>query len=90
MREKQELMTGGYGPHLEWLMPCTGMINALEFFHDSFETQCCSYAVYRLSDWLMEVTGDAAYGNWPENFYTTPRLRAFPWTKRGTCSIIPI
>lgn len=83
MREKQELMTGGYGPHLEWLMPRTGMINALEFFHDSFETQCCSYAVYRLSDWLMEVTGDAAYGNWPEKLLYNATLASIPMDEAG-------
>ena len=83
MREKQELITGGYGAHLEWLMPITGQINAIENFHDSFETQCCSYAVYRLSEWLVEFTGEGGYGNWPEKLLYNATLASIPMDEAG-------
>ncbi len=83
MREKEELITGGYGPHLEWLLPKTGIINAIENFHDSFETQCCSYAVYRLSSWLMQFTGEAKYGNWSEKLLYNATLASIDMDKAG-------
>ena len=83
MREKQELITGGYGPHMEWLMPATGLINSLVNFHDSFETQCCSYAVYRISEWLIAVTGESAYGNWPEKLLYNATLASIPMDEAG-------
>ncbi len=83
MREKQEMITGGYGPHSEWIMPTTGIINALETRHDNFETQCCSYAVYRIGAWLMSVTGRAEYGNWSEKLLYNATLASIPIDESG-------
>ena len=83
MREKQEMITGGYGPHSEWIMPTTGIINALETRHDNFETQCCSYAVYRIGAWLMSVTGRAEYGNWSEKLLYNATLASIPTDESG-------
>lgn len=83
MREKQELITGGYGPHLEWLMPRTGIVHALKNYHDSFETQCCSYAVYRIGRWLTAFTGEAQYGDWSEKLLYNATLASVPMDEGG-------
>ena len=83
MRGTQELATGGYGAHLEWLMPRTGMINAMRSYHDSFETQCDCYAVYRLSNFLLGETGDGAYGNWTERLFYNGTLASIDMDEKG-------
>ena len=66
MRKEQELATGGYGAHVEWLAPAEEIIGFVQNYHDNFETQCDTYACYRLSNYLMNYTGKAGYGNWSE------------------------
>ena len=66
MRDTQELATGGYGAHTEWLMPEEGIVDGLTYHHDNYENQCDTYAVYRLGNRLASFTGDARYGNWSE------------------------
>ncbi|MFA5066687.1 MAG: beta-L-arabinofuranosidase domain-containing protein [Candidatus Izemoplasmatales bacterium] len=78
MRLNQEIASGGYGCHLEWFMPRELMVSALREYHDSTETQCNSYAVYRLSNFLMETLGDAQYGHWPEKLFYNATLSSIP------------
>lgn len=66
MREEQEMATGGYGAHVEWLMPEQEIVDALLQYHDNYENQCDTYAVYRLGNRLAAFTGEAKYGNWSE------------------------
>ena len=57
--------TGGYGP-AETLLPLEELIEKLRITHRSFETQCGSWAIFKLSKYLLEITGDAKYGDWIE------------------------
>lgn len=66
MREKQEMATGGFGPHVEWILPEEEIVKALTYYHDNYENQCDTYAVYRLGNRLAAFTGEAQYGNWSE------------------------
>ena len=63
---EQELTTGGFGCHTEWLCPREKQISYLQQYHDNFETQCNCYAMYRLGGYLMQYTGKASYGDWTE------------------------
>lgn len=83
MKEKQAVATGGYGLHIEWLMPDTGKINALHNFHDNFESQCNSYAVYRVGNFLMTHTGRADYGDWSERLLFNATLASIPIDEAG-------
>lgn len=62
---QQCFATGGYGPN-ERLLPKDKLIEALENTHNTFETQCGSWAIFKLSKYLLEMTGDAKYGDWME------------------------
>ena len=75
--------TGGYGSEYEHIMPRDRMINALKTGHDSFETQCCSYAVYRLEKYLMQFTGKAKYGDWTERLIYNATVATIPMTSDG-------
>lgn len=66
MRSEQEMATGGYGAHTEWLMPQEEIVKALLGYNDNYENQCDTYAVYRLGNRLASFTGEAQYGNWSE------------------------
>ncbi|RXZ62038.1 hypothetical protein ESZ91_06510 [Candidatus Borkfalkia ceftriaxoniphila] len=66
MRAEQESAPGGYGAHTEWLLPREDMVDALQKYHDSYENQCDTYAVYRLGNKLAGYTGEAKYGDWSE------------------------
>lgn len=66
MRSEQELATGGYGAHVEWLLPKEDIIEAIQNHTDSFETQCDTYAAYRLSNYMLNFTANAKYGHWSE------------------------
>ncbi len=83
MRNTQELATGGYGAHLEWLMPTTGIIQALSYHHDNSETQCDSYAVYRLSNSLLALSGHSKYGNWMEKLLYNMTQASLPIDEKG-------
>jgi uncharacterized protein len=57
--------TGGYGPD-EVLMPREAMRDILYKTTRHFETQCGSWAVFKLGKHLLSFTGDARYGDWVE------------------------
>ncbi|HXH98852.1 MAG TPA: beta-L-arabinofuranosidase domain-containing protein [Sphingobacteriaceae bacterium] len=61
----QTFATGGFGPN-ERLLPTDKLVEALRSTHNSFETQCGSWAIFKFSKYLMEITGDAKYGDWIE------------------------
>lgn len=81
MRQSQEIASGGYGCHLEWFLPRESMVSSLREYHDSTETQCNSYAVYRLSNFLMASSGKAEYGHWPEKLFYNATLASIPLEK---------
>lgn len=63
--ETQTFATGGFGPD-ERLLPKDKLVEALRNTHNSFETQCGSWAIFKFSKYLLEITGDAKYGDWIE------------------------
>ncbi len=64
-QEEECFATGGYGPD-EHLQPKSKLIASLKEVHNTFETQCGSWAAFKLCRYLLMFTGDARYGNWIE------------------------
>jgi uncharacterized protein len=64
-QNEQCFATGGFGPNERMLLK-DDLVKTLQSTHNSFETQCGSWAVFKLSKYLMEITGDAKYGDWIE------------------------
>ena len=60
----QSFATGGWGPNESFSAPGSGtMYASLTKTHSSFETPCGSYAHFKLTRYLMQVTGDGRYGD---------------------------
>ncbi len=57
--------TGGYGPN-ELLAPRGVLTKLLGETHNTFETQCGSWAGFKVCKYLISCTGDARYGDWIE------------------------
>lgn len=57
--------TGGYGPD-ESLVPKPRLAQMLRDTASTFETQCGTWAVFKLCKNLIGLTGDARYGDWIE------------------------
>lgn len=65
LQSHQCFATGGYGPN-EQLLPREPFLNALAETHNTFETQCGSWAAFKMAKYLISLTGDAKYGDWIE------------------------
>jgi DUF1680 family protein len=60
----QSYATGGWGPDESFVAPGSGrMYASLTGTHHSFETPCGSYAHFKLTRYLLGVTGDGRYGD---------------------------
>lgn len=67
LKETQMMATGGLGPWYEHLLSEDEIITALTGNSgDSTETQCTSYAISKLNDYMMQFSGQASYGDWTE------------------------
>ena len=65
----QAYATGGFGPD-EQLMPPDGSLgDSLDTVSATFETGCGSWAIFKLSRYLMSFTGQAKYGDWVEQMF---------------------
>ena len=58
--------TGGYGPDETLVSPDGSLGKSLEESFDTFETPCGSWAILKLSRYLIGFTGEARYGDWIE------------------------
>ncbi|MFA6244374.1 MAG: beta-L-arabinofuranosidase domain-containing protein, partial [Candidatus Hydrogenedentales bacterium] len=58
-------VTGGFGPN-ENLMPRENLPGVLRESNNHFETQCGSWACFKVDKYLQRFTGDARYGDWTE------------------------
>jgi uncharacterized protein len=58
--------SGGYGPDESLVTPDGALGKSLEESLDTFETPCGSWAIFKLSRYLMGFTGEARYGDWIE------------------------
>ena len=83
MQKEEVMATGGYGPNFEHIMPKYRIIDALRTGHDSFETQCDTYAAFRISDYLTRFTGEPQYGNWVESLIFNAAAATSPMTEDG-------
>lgn len=83
MQNEQVMCTGGYGAECEHLMPKDRIIQALRTGTDSFETQCDTYAAFRICGRLTEFQGNAKYSDWVERLIFNAALATIPMTPEG-------
>jgi DUF1680 family protein len=84
MLEAQSYPSGGWGPDEKLIAPDSGALYAsLSSTHNSFETPCGSYAHFKLTRYLLRVTGDSAYGDSMERVMYNTVLGAKPLRADG-------
>ncbi|MBP5274878.1 MAG: glycoside hydrolase family 127 protein [Abditibacteriota bacterium] len=65
VQKEQCFATGGFGA-AENLPARPGVVSAAKTCHNTFETQCGSWAGFKLTKYLTGFTGEARYGDWSE------------------------
>jgi DUF1680 family protein len=84
MLEEQSFATGGWGPDETLRAPGSNDVyNSLTNTHHSFETPCGAYAHFKLTRYLLRVTGDAHYGDSMERMMYNTVLGALPLEDNG-------
>jgi uncharacterized protein len=63
---RQTYATGGFGPKENLLKDLRALTESLTATTNHFETQCGSWAAFKLVKALVTITGDARYGDWAE------------------------
>ncbi len=81
-RRNQCYATGGYGPD-ERLRRPEELPDTLDTSIKSFETQCGSWAAFKLCKYLMSFTGDARYGDWVEQLVINGTGASIPMSSDG-------
>lgn len=62
--QQQSYATGGWGPNETFQQPNSdGLVDSLHTTHSSFETPCGAYGHFKITRYLMRVTGDSRYGD---------------------------
>jgi DUF1680 family protein len=74
--------TGGFGPDEELLARADWRWKT-DYTHNSFETQCGAFAVFKLCKYLMTITGDARYGDWIERLAYNGIAATIPMSPGG-------
>jgi hypothetical protein len=82
LQANQCFATGGYGPD-EQLLPPAGRRAHLAATHNSFETQCGSFAAFKLCKYLLTATGEAKYGDWVERLAVNGLGASIPMSADG-------
>ena len=82
LQREQCFATGGYGPD-ELLLPRDKLREKLSETHNTFETQCGSWAAFKLAKYLVSFTGDARYGDWIERLVLNGVGASIPMTRDG-------
>jgi DUF1680 family protein len=81
---EQSFATGGWGPDEAFRKPDTDeLVNTLHTSHSSFETPCGAYGHFKISRYLMRVTGDSSYGDSMEAVLYNTILGARPIRSDG-------
>jgi DUF1680 family protein len=75
--------TGGFGPN-ERLMPVGNNIPTLLRLGFHFETQCGTWAVFKLGKYLVSITGDAHYADWVERVMINGIGASIPMSPNGS------
>jgi DUF1680 family protein len=75
----QSYATGGWGPDESFQDPTgDGLAKSLAGTHSSFETPCGAYGQFKVTRYLMRVTGDSRYGDAMETILYNTILGARP------------
>jgi len=81
----QSFAPGGWGPNEGFIEPGKGQLGeSLEKTHASFETPCGAYAHFKITRYLMQVSGDSRYGDSMERVLYNTILGAKPLQPDGT------
>jgi hypothetical protein len=80
--QQRTFATGGYGPN-EVLTPSDQLPSLLRNTTRSFETQCGSWAAFKLAKYLIAFTGDAKYGDWIERLVINATGASIPMDADG-------
>jgi DUF1680 family protein len=84
MLTEQSFPTGGWGPDEKLTSPDGAeLYSSLTATHNSFETPCGAYAHFKLTRYLLRVTGDARYGDSMERVMFNTVLGALPLQADG-------
>ena len=79
MIDAQSFATGGWGPDEHFIEPGSGALGAsLKDQIRGFETPCGAYAHFKLTRYLLRITGDARYGDSMERVLYNTVLGALP------------
>jgi uncharacterized protein len=82
--QEQSFATGGWGPNETFQKPGTnGLADSLTKTHSSFETPCGAYGQFKITRYLMRVTGDSTYGDSMETVLYNTILGARPIRQDG-------
>jgi hypothetical protein len=77
--QSQSYVTGGWGPKEGFVKPGTDeLADSLTKTHSSFETPCGAYGHFKITRYLMRVTGDSRYGDSMETILYNTILGARP------------
>jgi DUF1680 family protein len=77
--QAQSYATGGWGPNEGFVKPETdALADSLTNTHSSFETPCGAYGQFKITRYLMRVTGDSRYGDSMETILYNTILGARP------------
>ncbi|MFM2222823.1 MAG: hypothetical protein RLZZ78_1080, partial [Armatimonadota bacterium] len=82
LQSKQFYSTGGYGPD-EALLPLTERRARVETTHNTFETQCGTWAAFKLTRYLHRFTGKANYADWTEKLIWNGLAASIPTAPDG-------
>jgi len=85
VRSTQSFATGGWGPDETFRVPGSGaMGESLVKTHSSFETPCGAYGHFKITRYLMRITGNSLYGDSMEAVLYNTILGAKPILPDGT------
>lgn len=85
MLAAQSYATGGWGPDETLRGPGSDEVaDSLSFTHHSFETPCGSYAHFKLTRYLLRVSGNARYGDSMERVMYNTVLGVKPMLADGS------
>jgi len=83
--QEQSFATGGWGPNESFRTPGTDQLaDSLSSTHHSFETPCGAYGHFKITRYLLRVTGDSKYGDSMETVLYNTILGAKPIQPDGT------
>lgn len=81
---QQSYATGGWGPNEAFVAPGKGELGkSLAKTHSSFETPCGAYGQFKLTRYLLRITGDSTYGDAMETIMYNTVLGAKPLAADG-------